>query len=71
MCFWSQCVCGDVARVLTWRRYGVELQPGGPTVLLRGHPDEILSLDEVKRYWKKPTRHVFEEMAADSNKATK
>jgi len=42
-------------------QYGVEQQPGGPTVLLRGHPDEILSLEEVKRYWKKPTRTVFEE----------
>ena len=26
-------------------QYGVEMQPGGPTVLLRGHPDEILSLE--------------------------
>jgi hypothetical protein len=24
-------------------QFGVELQPGGPSLLLRGHPDEILS----------------------------
>jgi len=41
-------------------QYGVEVQHGGPSVLLRGHPDEVLSLEEVKRYWKKPTRAVFE-----------
>jgi len=41
-------------------QFGVELQPGGPSLLLRGHPDEILSYEEVKRYWKKPTRNVFE-----------
>lgn len=30
-------------------QYGVEQQPGGPSVLLRGHPDEMLSLEEVAR----------------------
>ena len=44
-------------------QYGVEQQPGGPSVLLRGHPDEMLSLEEVKRYHRMPTRHVFEEQA--------
>lgn len=47
--------------IISVMQYGVEQQPGGPSVLLRGHPDEILTLDEVNRYWKKPTRHVFEE----------
>ena len=42
-------------------QYGVEQQPGGPSVLLRGAPDEVLTIEEVKLYFKKPTRYVFEE----------
>ena len=45
-------------------QFGVEQQVGGPTLLLRGHPDELLSLEEVNRYWKSPTRNVFEGGAA-------
>ena len=33
------------------------------SLLLRGHPDEVLSYEEVKRYWKQPTRNVFVEQA--------
>ena len=32
-------------------------------LVLRGHPDEVLSYEEVKRYWKQPTRNVFVEQA--------
>ena len=48
--------------IVSVMQFGVEVQPGGPSILLRGHPDEILSLEEVTRYWKKPTPSVFEEM---------
>ena len=40
-------------------QYGVEQQPGGATLLLRGSPDERVTLKEVKRYLKKPTRYIF------------
>jgi hypothetical protein len=41
-------------------QYGVEKQPGGATLLVRGTPDEILSMKEVEQYHKKPTPYVFE-----------
>ena len=41
-------------------RYGVEKTSGGATLLLRGSPDEIISYEECKRYYKQPTPHVFE-----------
>ena len=41
-------------------QYGVEKQPGGAKLLLRGSPDERISVDEVKKYRKKPTPYVFE-----------
>ena len=41
-------------------QFGVEKQPGGASLLLRGSPDERLSLEEVKRYYQRPTRFVFE-----------
>lgn len=47
--------------IVSIMQFGVEQQPDGPTILLRGHPDEILSLEEVNKYFKFPTRTVFEE----------
>ena len=41
-------------------QFGVEKQPGGASVLLRGSPDEMLSLEEIKRYSKRPSRNVFD-----------
>ena len=41
-------------------QFGVEKMPGGPSLLLRGSPDERLSYDEVKKFFKKPTPYVFE-----------
>ena len=41
-------------------QYGVEKQPGGAKVLIRGHPDEVLTEEEVKLFKKKPTPYVFE-----------
>ena len=52
-----------VLLIVSVMQYGVEMQPGGATLLLRGHPDEVLSYEEVKRYWKQPTRNVFVEQA--------
>jgi len=49
-----------VLLVVSVMQYGVEMQPGGPTVLLRGHPDEALSFEEVNKYFKRPTRGVFQ-----------
>ena len=54
--------CMLILLIVSVMQYGVECQPGGPTVLLRGHPDEILSHEEVHRYWKRPTRHVLREL---------
>ena len=49
-----------VLLIVSVMQFGVELQPGGPSLLIRGHPDEVLSLEEVRRYCKQPTRRVFE-----------
>jgi hypothetical protein len=40
-------------------QYGIEQQKGGPSLLLRGSPDEILTVEEVTRYIRKPMRNVF------------
>lgn len=40
--------------------FGVEKLPGGASLLLRGKPEERLSYEEVKRFFKKPTPNVFE-----------
>ena len=54
-----------VLLIISVIHYGVELQPDGPSLLLRGSPDEKVTLREVKMYIKKPTRFVFEELPAD------
>jgi len=41
-------------------QFGVEKTEGGAALLLRGSPDEMLSLEEVRRYYRQPTPHVFE-----------
>jgi len=41
-------------------QFGVEKLPGGASLLLRGSPDERLSYEEVKRFFKHPTPNVFE-----------
>ena len=41
-------------------QFGVEKTEGGAALLLRGSPDETLSLEEVKRYCNQPTPNVFE-----------
>ena len=44
-------------------QFGVEKTTHGATLLLRGSPNEMLSAEEVRRFFKKPTPYVFE-MAA-------
>jgi len=45
-------------------QFGVEKLPGGASLLLRGSPDERLSYEEVKRFFKHPTPHVFDVQAS-------
>lgn len=49
-----------VLLIVSIMQFGVEKTKGGATLLLRGSPDEVLSLEEVKRFFKKPTPYVFE-----------
>lgn len=44
-------------------QFGVEKTTRGATLLLRGSPNQMLSAEEVRRFFKKPTPYVFE-MAA-------
>ena len=46
--------------VVSIMQYGVEKTPGGAKLLLRGSPDEIVSSEEVRRYFKSPTPTIFE-----------
>ena len=46
--------------IVSVMQYGVEKQPGGAKLLIRGSPDEILALKEVQCYHKKPTPYLFE-----------
>lgn len=49
-----------VLLIVSIMQFGVERMEGGAALLLRGSPDEMLSLDEVKAYTRNPTPHVFE-----------
>ena len=49
-----------VLLIVSIMQFGVEKTKGGASLLLRGHPDEVLTFEEVKRFFKKPTPFVFE-----------
>jgi hypothetical protein len=40
-------------------QFGVEKTTRGATLLLRGSPNQMLSAEEVRRFFKKPTPYVF------------
>eukprot|EP00322_Chrysochromulina_rotalis_P001063 CAMPEP_0115827542 /NCGR_PEP_ID=MMETSP0287-20121206/99_1 /TAXON_ID=412157 /ORGANISM="Chrysochromulina rotalis, Strain UIO044" /LENGTH=561 /DNA_ID=CAMNT_0003280705 /DNA_START=27 /DNA_END=1714 /DNA_ORIENTATION=+ len=48
-------------------QYGVEKQPHGAKLLLRGSPDESIAFEEVRRFRRKPTPHVFEMPASKAS----
>jgi hypothetical protein len=41
-------------------QFGIEKSKKGALLLLRGSPDEVLTKEEVMRFWKSPTPLVFE-----------
>ena len=51
-------------------QFGIEKLPDGPSLLLRGSPDEQLSYEEVRRFFKHPTPYVFEMGSVGAAKAS-